>query len=213
MRIAMGYILYDYGFKGKLCFLLTGLFNILQGTHEKTKSQEWLGRKEAHLTGHIGDLEPIEESEQKAVEDSKCSGSLSLADLTGIFTQGDIPTIVEFVLDRPVSPDEFEEALRASLLWGETRETVHDLLGTFESMLKAAAHAKHLTDARPGRSQEVVEFGGGDQRALLNATMTSIGRLRRAPVAAIEWRFAEKEAQVLCERGLIPFGEEQIRSS
>jgi site-specific DNA recombinase len=115
--------------------------------------------------------------------------------------------------DRPVFPDEFEEALRASLLWGETRETVHDLLGTFKPMLKAAAHAKHLTDARPGRSQEVVEFGGGDQSALLNATMTSIGRLRRAPVAAIEWRFAEKEAQVLFERGLIPFGEEQILPS
>src|SRR5579883_895516 len=86
---------------------IPGLFNILQGPHEKTKSQEWLGRKEAHLTGHIGDLEPIEESEQKAVEDSKCSGSLSLADLTGIFTQGDIPSPMEAILNGIITNDKF----------------------------------------------------------------------------------------------------------
>src|SRR5579875_4048116 len=100
----------------------SGLFNVLQGTHEKTKSQERLGRKEAHLTGHIGDLEPIEDSEQKAVEDSKCSGSLPLADLTGIFTQGDIPAIVEFVLNAPMFANMCQEALRRAGRGGQTRD-------------------------------------------------------------------------------------------
>jgi hypothetical protein len=43
-----------------------------------------------------------------------------------------------------VVPDTFEETLRVSLLWSQAGKTIHDLLGTCEPMVKAAAQAKYL---------------------------------------------------------------------
>lgn len=73
-------------------------------------------------------------------------------------------------------------------------------------MVKAATQAKDLTNPRPGSGQKVVEFSRGNQGSLFNPTMTGMNGLCRAPIAAIDGRFAEKELQILFERGLNSLG-------
>src|SRR5262249_1831229 len=113
----------------------------------------------------------------------------------------------------PVVPDKFKEALRVSLLWSQAGKTIHDLLGTFERMVKAATQAKYLANPWPTACQKVIEFRRSNQGSLLNPTMACINRLRQTPIAAIHRRFGKKELQILFERGLITLGKEEVIST
>lgn len=181
--------------------------------HEKTKCLEGVGSNQAHVTGHIAHVKPIKERQDKAVENGQDSGSLPFAHVTGILSQGDVSSVMKFVLDGPVLPDEFKEALRTGLDGSEAGETVDVLLGPFEPMVEPATQEDDLTNGWPVSAQKVIEFGRGDQEALFDTTMTSIQRLGLTPIVAIHRRFAEKELEILFQGGLIAFRHEDILSS
>jgi hypothetical protein len=88
---------------------LAGLVNgcFMQRAGEQAQGQERLWREEAHVLRDVGDSQPIEKGENKAVEDGQCPGSTALADLTGILTRGHITALVQFVLNGIITNDKF----------------------------------------------------------------------------------------------------------
>jgi hypothetical protein len=58
----------------------------------------------------VGHAAAIEKSENKGIEYRESMRSGPLTNLAGVLRQGDISSIVEFILDGPLLTDEFEEA-------------------------------------------------------------------------------------------------------
>ena len=162
-------------------------------SNEQAKSQQGIGGKDAHLAGNIGHLKPIKDSEQETVEDREGSRSHALANLTGILAQRDIAAPMKSVFNGPVVPDQFQESLGTGKLRREAREAIDPLLRTTQRFADAATQTEHLSNAWPGFGEEVIEFGRCHDFSDFQPSMIALAGAPRAPVAAINRRFSEKQ--------------------
>jgi hypothetical protein len=86
---------------------------------------------EGKETAGLGDeikVSALDQAEDEIVEDGQAALAAALADLTGIFMEGDVADIMQAVFNAPVLRDEVEQALRGSLLGGETGDAKDDLV-------------------------------------------------------------------------------------
>jgi hypothetical protein len=70
-----------------------------------------LGRKGAHLAGDVGDIKPIKERQQEAVEDGEDAWSQPLAHLTRIFLQAAIAPAMQTIFNGSMSSNESHKPL------------------------------------------------------------------------------------------------------
>lgn len=156
--------------------------------------------------GDVGGPESVEKSDGEVAAGRHDLRRVSRAHLRGVFGEGNIANVMEFVLDPPVAADEFQEALRLGFVFSKARDRIARLSrGLLAPFLTPASDLDHL--AQPGPVHILIHLrGGAEQAALVSAAVA----LFLPCFARLHQRLLEEDAKRVAERGLVVFHHQEI---
>lgn len=130
-----------------------------------------------HLPEGFGNVCPsgvTQEADGEISEGSHDAGSISGSNLGAIFIKGDIPDIIQAILDRPVAPVELQEAAGQSFLRGEAGDPVDCLFASLTALHfgELSLDAEDLADVR--KLKVVIQLSTGPDPANFQTAMTFI---------------------------------------
>jgi site-specific DNA recombinase len=106
----------------------------------------------------------------------------------------------------PMGAYQLQKPLSRSLGRSEAGDAIDHFAASFAFFLHGACELKNLGNASPLSAEKLVQFGTRHQLAFFQPPMPFVQALSCAPILAIGRRLGEKEAQILMQRGLVLFG-------
>ena len=181
-------------------------FSLSDGRIDPSEDGRRSGGVASESGGDVGGPESVEKSDGEVAAGRHDLRRVSRAHLRGVFGEGDIANVMEFVLDPPVAADEFQEALRLGFVFSKARDRIARLSrGLLAPFLTPASDLDHL--AQPGPVHILIHLrGGAEQAALVSAAVA----LLLPCFARLHQRLLEEDAKRVAERGLVVFHHQEI---
>lgn len=158
-------------------------------------------------------MEPIHQGEHRPIEGSKRQRCASGAKLGGIFSHGHIAAMMGAIFDVPMGSLEFQKPVRASLLGRQAGDPIHDLLRTLEWVSDAPTNEEDLSRSCPLPPKERIEQGRRPDASFFQAAMSLVPGVLGLPFVCLGLRVAKKGMNVLSERGMILFDNQDVVAS
>lgn len=127
--------------------------------------------------GHVCPPGPAQEADGEIPEGGHDAGSISGSNLGAIFIKGDIPDIIQAILDRPVAAVELQEAAGEGFLRGEAGNPIDCLFASLTALHfgELSLDGEDLADRR--KLKVVIQLRAGPDPANFQAAMPFIDGL------------------------------------
>jgi len=166
----------------------------------------------AHLPSDIAHPYAVHQTQEGAIELGKQAWNCASTRLATVLTQRHIASPMEPIFDPPMISVQLQKPFGRSLAHRKAAEAIHHLVTDFPGFqdLGGAFESKDLFNPLPLLGEPVIEIRATDHLAMFAPSMPFLPGFCLLPAPPIRGRIFKEIRNVLAQRGLVVFGNQQI---